>query len=260
MSSPEHAPSAEHGPEILRPDGEVRLLFVCDHASNHIPEDYARLGLDPATLERHVAWDIGAADVVRALSAAFGAPAVLTRFSRLLIDPNRGEDDPTLVMKLSDGAIVPGNRHADAAEVESRLARFYRPYDRAVRAAIDRALGEGVLPVIVSIHSFTPWWRGRQRPWHYGILWHEDRRLAGPMLDRLRREPMLVVGENEPYAGQYEGDSMDRHALKRSLPHLLVEIRQDLIGNPDDAARVAHLLERALKDVFAQTGLGPQAG
>ncbi len=156
---------------------DAGVLFICDHAANALPEAYGTLGLQQSELDRHIGYDIGAAAVTRRLAHRLGAPALLTRFSRLLIDPNRGADDPTLVMQLSDGAIVPGNAGIGAEEIELRLNRYWRPYRRAVAQAIEAMIAAGPLPVILSIHSFTPSWRGRARPWEVGVLWDSDPRL-----------------------------------------------------------------------------------
>src|SRR5882757_3962442 len=163
-----------------RSDSESPLLFLCDHASNALPE--GGLGLDPRLLQTHIAYDIGAAAVTRALAAAYGAPALLGGWSRLLIDLNRGADDPTLVMKLSDGSIIPGNRDADAAEVARRIAAYHAPYHAAIGAELDRM---GAKAVIISMHSFTPSWKGRPRPWEVGVLYDRDTRLAAPLMARL---------------------------------------------------------------------------
>ena len=153
--------------EAVNEGGDHAVILVCDHASNALPKEYGTLGLDAAQLKRHIAYDIGASAVTRALALAreMNAPAVLAGFSRLLIDPNRGADDPTLVMKLSDGAIVPGNRNADEAEIAKRIARFHEPYHQAIAARIAKARAQGKTPVLVSVHSFTPVFRGRARPW-----------------------------------------------------------------------------------------------
>jgi predicted N-formylglutamate amidohydrolase len=222
--------------EIIEGPAASRYIFVCDHASNWIPPEYGNLGLDPLQLERHIAYDIGAAALTRALAEALRAPAVLSHFSRLLIDPNRGDDDPTLVMKLSDGAIVPGNAKVDDAEVARRIARFSGPYHAAIDKTIDRALAAGVKPILFSIHTFTPVFHDGPRPWHCSVLWEHDARLAAPLLSALRAESDIVTGENEPYAGALEGDSMTRHGFDRGLPHAIVEIRQDLL---DDEAGIA---------------------
>jgi predicted N-formylglutamate amidohydrolase len=221
------------------------LIFLCDHASRLVPEEFGDLGLAPDLFATHIASDIGAAEVTRALAAHFGAPAVLARWSRLVVDLNRGEDDPTLVMKLSDGSVVPGNVDADPA---SRIERFHRPYHRRIADEISRHAA----PVLVSMHSFTPAWKGRARPWDAGILWDRDGRLAVPLMHRLR-EAGFTVGDNEPYSGALENDCLYRHGTMNGLPHVLIEIRQDLIASDDEAcgfaARLAPILEIALKDM-----------
>lgn len=227
--------------ELLPGDEAGGLVLLCDHASNHIPPEYGSLGLPPSELDRHIAYDIGAAALTRGLAERFGVPAVLSRFSRLLIDPNRGTDDPTLVMRLSDGAVVPGNARIDAEEKARRIERFYAPYDAAVLGLINRALASGHVPAILSVHSFTPIWRGVPRPWHAGVLWDRDPRLARPLIDGLAADGSLVIGDNEPYHGALKGDTMYRHATRRGLAHALLEVRQDLIA---DAAGVREWVDR----------------
>ncbi|MCE1237445.1 MAG: N-formylglutamate amidohydrolase [Hyphomicrobiales bacterium] len=237
--------------EILPGDGGRGLVIVADHASNRVPADLAGLGLPAAEFERHIAFDIGVEALARALAARLGAPAVLSRFSRLVIDPNRGDDDPTLVMRLSDGAIVPGNARLDEAGREARIARFWRPYDAAIGRTIDAAFAAGRAPILFSVHSFTPVWRGRPRPWHCGVLWDADPRLASFLLDRLRIDPGLVVGDNEPYDGALCGDTMYRHGTRRGLAHAILEVRQDLIADAEGIAvwveRLHPILEEALR-------------
>ena len=231
--------------------GDGRLLFLCDHASNRLPE--GGLGLDPGLLTTHIAYDIGAAAVTRALAKAYGAPAFLGGWSRLLIDLNRGADDPTIVMKLSDGSIIPGNvlgnRDAEAADAARRINTFHAPYHAAIAAALDR-MGPGA--VVISMHSFTPAWKGHPRPWEVGVLYDRDTRLAAPLMARLE-EAGFAVGDNEPYSGALEGDTLYQHGTLRGLPHVLIEIRQDLIAT-DDAAqafavRLQPILDAALSDM-----------
>lgn len=222
------------GPEpFVAVDGDAAggLLLLCDHASSRLPPEYGDLGLPEAEFFRHIAYDPGAAAVTLSLAGRLGVPAVLSTFSRLLIDPNRGEDDPTLIMRLSDGTVVPGNAAVDAAERARRIARFHAPYHAAVDMAVGRALAAGRPPIIVSIHSFTPVWRGRMRPWHAGILWDRDGRLAHPLIAALRTDAELIVGDNEPYSGALANDTMSRHATARGLAHALIELRQDLIAD-----------------------------
>ena len=237
-------------PEIIEGDIRSGVLVLCDHASNAIPAEFGNLGLPEAELERHIAHDIGAAEVARTLSVALGAPAILSRFSRLLIDPNRGRDDPTLVMRVADGAVVPGNAVIDDAGIESRLERFYLPYDRAVTAAIEASLAAGIVPAVISIHSFTPMMKGKARPWHCGLLWDSDERIAKPLIAALSAKGDLVVGANEPYDGALEGDTLDRLTGARGLANVLVEIRQDLIAAKPEAERWGERLAAALRPIL----------
>jgi predicted N-formylglutamate amidohydrolase len=230
------------------------VLVVCDHACNAVPAEYGSLGLPGETLQRHIAYDIGAAWLTRRLAARLGAPAVLSTFSRLLIDPNRGADDPTLVMRISDGAIVPGNARIDAAEIERRRRAYWAPYRDAVEATVERMLARGAPPAIVSIHSFTPFWRGVARPWKIGVLWDADPRLPRPLLQALAREGDLAdrdIGDNEPYDGALAGDTIDSAATRRGLSNALIEVRQDLIANREDAESWADRLARLLAPLVA---------
>ena len=238
--------------ETIPGDAGAGLVLLADHASNHVPADLAGLGLPPSEFQRHIAWDIGVAPLTRALAVRLGVPAVLSRFSRLVIDPNRGDDDPTLVMRLSDGAVVPGNARLDATAREARIARFWRPYDGAITTAIDAAFTAGRPPILFSLHSFTPIWRGTPRPWHCGVLWDADPRLPEFLLTRLRGDPALVVGDNEPYDGALEGDTMYRHGTRRGLTHAILEVRQDLIADDAGVAAWADRLEPILREAMAR--------
>lgn len=237
--------------EIIASDAAPALIILCDHAGNAFPQGYGTLGLPAEQIARHIGYDIGAGAVVRAMAKRLNATAVLSKYSRLLIDLNRGADDPTLIMKLSDGAIVPGNRHIDQAETQRRIALYYNPYHRAVRWAIDRALAIGTPPMIVSIHSFTPAWKDQARPWHVSVLWDRDPRLAQPMLTQLRADTGLCVGENQPYLGKLEGDSLHRHGLARGLAHALIEVRQDLIADDAGCAAWADRLANAMTAIVS---------
>ncbi len=233
-------------------DPSCRLIFLCDHASNYIPEPYQGLGLTSDQLQRHIAYDLGASGVTQVLADHFGATAVLSRFSRLLIDPNRGEDDPTLVMRIADGAVVPGNRVLDEAERRARRDTFYRPYHDAITTSIDAYCQRNLTPVIISLHSFTEAWKGVARPWQFGILWDKDSRIATPLLESLRQESDLIVGDNEPYSGELTGDTMWRHGTGRGLPHALIEVRQDLIMDPAGQKMWGQRLARALEQTLAR--------
>jgi predicted N-formylglutamate amidohydrolase len=240
--------------EVVDGGGRTALLLICDHATNRVPAEFGGgLGLPAEEMGRHIAYDIGARGVTLELARLLDVPAVLTRFSRLVIDPNRGEDDPTLLMRLYDGTIIPGNRHLRPGERERRLEAYHRPYHRAIKARLDAIAADGGTPALVSIHSYTPQLRGRApRPWQVGILWHHDGRIARPLIARLRAEG-LRVGDNEPYSGELEGDTMSRHGTGRGLPHVLIEIRQDLIGTPADerlwAGRLAPILSQVIEEI-----------
>lgn len=233
-------------------DRPSRWLVTCDHAANTVPDEIngGSLGLPDADMQRHIAYDVGAAGVTKALAQALDAPAVLSNFSRLVIDPNRGLDDPTLLMRLYDGSVIPANRDADDLEKSRRIEAYYAPYD----AALGQMAARQPDTVIAAIHSFTPQLRARlPRPWHIGILYDQrDSRLAHPLLRLLREQSDLVVGENEPYAGHLPGDAIDRHALRMGRANVLIELRSDLIAEPATQAawglRLAPILEQALTE------------
>lgn len=230
--------------EIDGADRPGEWLVTCDHATNRVPDWLGDLGISAADMERHIAYDVGARGVALALGRALDSPVICSDFSRLVIDPNRGEDDPTLVMKLYDGTIIPANRHADQTEVERRLSRLYRPYHDAYAAL---AKGRS----LVAVHSFTPCLKGRSpRPWHVGVLYsHLDARLSRALIDVLRHEADICLGDNEPYSGHLPGDAIDRHGLQHGRHNTLIELRNDLIATPDDqtrwAERLAPILNRA---------------
>lgn len=235
---------------IFGEDRSSPWLVTCDHASNRIPPDLgATLGIPPEDMARHIAYDVGAAGMALRLAEQMDAPLIMTDYSRLVIDPNRGEDDPTLVMRLYDGTIIPANARVDAAETERRLNALYRPYHDALGALAGRRADTRIL----AVHSFTRQLRGRDpRPWHVGVLFGRDRRLADPLLTRLEAESDLIVGANEPYGGHLDGDSIDRHAIRTGRPNVLIEVRNDLIEAEHDqiawADRLAPLLEAAAQD------------
>ncbi|MFU8835997.1 N-formylglutamate amidohydrolase [Roseovarius autotrophicus] len=226
-----------------------RWLVTCDHAANTVPDfvNGGTLGIAPEDMARHIAYDVGAAGLAQALARALDAPLIATNFSRLVIDPNRGEDDPTLVMKLYDGTVIPANRHVTDDDFARRLNRLYRPYHNALADLAARRTDTAIL----SIHSFTPQLRGRPpRPWHIGLLHAADKRLARPLLARLRSEPDLCVGDNEPYGGHLPGDSIARHAIALERPNILIELRNDLITTPSQQQAWAARLTPMLRDVL----------
>ena len=243
----------DHPFEIIGADRPGRWLLSCDHATNHVPDwvNGGDLGLPADDMGRHIAYDIGAAGVTRHLSALMNSPAILSNFSRLVCDPNRGEDDPTILMKLYDGTIIPGNRHADETEKERRLAGLYRPYHTAYGDLLDKMQN----PAICAVHSMTPQLRGRPpRPWEIAFLYADDDRLAKPLIAACR-DAGWCTGDNEPYVGHLPGDAIDRHALQHGRPNVLIELRQDLIADEAGQRLWAERLAPILTDVLAQSGL-----
>jgi predicted N-formylglutamate amidohydrolase len=240
------------GYRVVSGRADAGIVILCDHASNALPAEYGTLGLPAAEFERHIAYDIGAAAVAEHLARALEAPALFTRVSRLLIDPNRGTDDPTLIMRLSDGAIIPDNRELTALERARRIARFYQPYHDAVARVIAACRATGRVPVIFSVHSMTPVWKGVARPWDVSVLWHKDFGLAEKLLAGLRANSRLVVGDNVPYFGGLDGNTLSQQAHPFGLPNVVIEYRQDLVA---DARGQAHWAERTaaiLRGILAQ--------
>ena len=218
--------------EVITGDSSNALVFLVDHAMNHVPPAYGDLGLPQSAYARHIAYDIGVEALVRGLAARLDATAVMATYSRLLIDPNRGEDDPTLIMKLSDGAIIPANHPLTPEERESRLNNWHRPYHQAITDTLDAVeAASGKTAMVISVHSFTPFWKNVARPWHAGLLWDSDPRVTEPFMELLSADPDLVVGDNEPYEGAMKNDCMYRHCTVKGRAHTLLEIRQDLIGD-----------------------------
>lgn len=230
---------------------DAGVLLLCDHASNALPESYGTLGLLPEQLEAHIAYDIGAAAMTRRLAARLRAPALLARYSRLLIDPNRGADDPTLVMRLSDRRIIAGNACVDAAEIALRRELYWQPYRTAIAKTITDMSTQGPVPAVVSLHTFTPFWRGALRPWQIAILWDSDARLARPLIAALTARG-FTVGDNEPYDGALRGDTLHEQVTQRGLAGLLIETRQDLVENDDKAHLWADRLADLLSPILAR--------
>jgi len=235
-------------PKTLRPSGSSPFVLFCDHASNFVPAELHDLGLPPSELARHIAWDIGAAGVTEVLSEILDAPAVLCGTSRLVIDCNRHLDAPTLIPEVSDGTVIPGNRHIDAAARANRIERWFNPYHDAVEAIFLAREARGVPSIAISIHSMTPALAGVPRPWQISLSSHLDRTLADPLLASLRRPGDIVVGDNQPYNLDPKMDySTPFHALRRGLPHLQVEFRQDEIADRASQQRWAVRFSEALR-------------
>jgi predicted N-formylglutamate amidohydrolase len=236
---------------IVNPQGRSRAILACDHASAYIPQRLGTLGLEAQDRKRHIAWDIGAAEVARRLSGHLNAPLIFTGYSRLVVDCNRPLTVADAFAERSEDTTIPGNIGITMAEKAERAAAFYWPYHDALHQLIESRLEGGAVPVLIGIHSFTPVYRRFSRPWHVGVHYRLDGRAATLALDALRRDPELTVGENEPYKVTLEGDyTVPVHAERRGMPYVLFEIRQDLVGS--DAGvnawvnRLAPILDRIL--------------
>ncbi|ASW07580.1 MULTISPECIES: N-formylglutamate amidohydrolase [unclassified Rhizobium] len=240
--------------EFIPGNRDKGMVILGDHAMRRLPEHYGSLGLAETAFSRHIAYDIGIEGLCRHLCARLDVPGVLGGFSRLLIDPNRGEDDPTLIMKISDGAIIPGNHPITDEEWNYRIEAFHRPYHKAVDETVSAvAEATGKAPLVFSMHSFTPAWKGVPRPWHASVLWDSDDRAVVPLLAKLGADTDLVIGDNEPYDGALRNDTMFRHCMMKGIAHALLEVRQDLIG---EEAGIVEWADR-LAPIFAEINTDP---
>ena len=238
--------------ERLNEDATAPVLIICDHASRAIPKAMGTLGLDESALDKHIAWDIGAADVARRLAAHLGAMAVLAGYSRLLIDLNRQPGDPGSIPEVSDSIVIPGNQNLRETDQIARTDSFFRPYHDAVSDSLAHLWRvTGVAPALFSVHTFTPTMDGKDREWHVGVLWNRDPRMPQPVIHELRKRPeKLHVGDNEPYSGKLLAYSLDLHAGAAGLPHCAVEIRQDLVDDAAGAEKWAAILAEVLDEVL----------
>ena len=233
--------------EIIEGGPDSRVILLCDHAGCRVPGEYADLGLHRDQLERHIGWDIGAADVTRALARSLGATAILDHVSRLVVDPNRRPFTPSSIPPVSDGCVVPGNENLDRAQALDRVRRWFLPYHRTVARVIARHRRRGAVPAIVAVHSFTPHMNRQDRPWQVGVLWRGDRRLSAPVLEALQRRDGLMVGDNQPYSGLREfGFTVTFHAQRARLPHIMFELRQNEVDSRAKAEKWAGILHEVL--------------
>jgi predicted N-formylglutamate amidohydrolase len=243
-------------PFVVR-NGESRVpaLLVCDHASRRFPRALGTMGLDPFARRCHLAVDIGAGALTNRIAEALGVTAVLCEYSRLIVDCNRQLMDPGAFLEFGDGVVVPGNRNLHKEDKARRAEAIYWPYHSAIDAQIKRLGNAGVTPVFVSIHSFTPVMNGETRTWEMGVLWDEDRPTAELFVNGLR-EAGYLVGDNEPYSGKAPQDfTIDHHAEGSGMPHVGIEIRQDLIHHDDGVERIAGVLGKVVADAAARAEL-----
>ena len=231
----------------LHPDKGSPWLLIADHAGQRVPRALQQLGLTQAELDRHIGWDIGIAAVTAELAAQLGAFALAQTYSRLVIDCNRPPGVPSSIPESSDGTRIPGNLTLSATARQQRIEEIFTPYHQRIRAELDTRAQSARATLLLSMHSFTPHMNGVERPWHAGVLYQRDARLAHALRDALRAEPGLVVGDNQPYSVSDSTDyAVPVHGEARGLPHVALEIRQDLIsdrhGQHEWAQRLARLL------------------
>lgn len=242
-------------PDVMNADNPSDVVLLCDHASNHVPEELHDLGLDADALADHIAWDIGAEDVARTVARMMQAPAIIARVSRLVIDVNRDLAHEGLIPPVSDNVPVPGNRGLSSRDTDARVKAYYDPFHRAVEDVIAKQKAFGRAPFVVGIHSFTPVMNGTERPWHIGFMWDKDSRLAQALIGILERETDLVIGANKPYSGQDLYYSTDRHGVKNGFCQTVIEIRQDLLTTAAHREEWAVLLANSLDECFQRADL-----
>jgi len=249
----------EPGPfKVLSPLAEKPILLVCDHASCLFPASLGDMGLDPFAQRCHLAIDIGAGPLTERLAMNLGVTAVLQNYSRLIVDCNRQLMDPGAFLEYGDGILVPGNRNLHQADKDLRADALYWPYHRAIDEQIQRLSNAGSPPAFIAIHSFTPVLNGESRAFQIGVLWDKDESLREIFLEGFR-DAGYYVGDNEPYSGKAPQDfTIDHHAEEIGLPHIGIEIRQDLLGNKGSIGEVARVMHKIIKSIPDRLGMKNQ--
>ncbi len=238
---------------VINPAGASSFLLIGDHAGKTVPRTLGSLGLSDAELSRHIGWDIGIGTLGAALSERLDAVFVRQTYSRLVIDCNRSASQPDAIAPVSDGTVIPGNQGLSATDVAARFAEIHEPYQSAIHTELVRRDASGETTILIALHSFTPSMRGADRPWHIGIL-HDggDTQFAHALLEILRQEDDLVVGDNQPYRMDLIDYTIPRHAYP-DRPYAEIEIRQDLLATSADCAVWADRLARLLPAALAKT-------
>ncbi|MGV8961225.1 MAG: N-formylglutamate amidohydrolase [Stenotrophomonas sp.] len=239
--------------QVHHPDGRSPFVLIADHAGQQVPLALAGLGLAQAELDRHIGWDIGIAGVTLELARRLDAWAITQTYSRLVIDCNRPLASPTLIAPISDGTVIAANAGLDAAARQQRIDAIHTPYHARISDELDQRQQRAQPTILIAMHSFTPAMQGVDRPWHAGVLYHRDTRLAHALRDALAAEPALVIGDNQPYAVSETSDyAVPVHGEGRGLVHVELEIRQDLIADPRGQHEWARRLERILRQLAPQ--------
>ncbi len=240
--------------EIVNADGAAALQLVSDHASRAVPVALGTLGLDGGHYERHIAYDIGAAEVTRLLAAAMDAGAVLAGYSRLVIDVNRPPGHPQSIPEISDETAIPGNRGLTEADQALRVAALFKPYHNAIHESLAHLWRRGTPPALFSIHSFCPAYGEEERPWDVGVLWNRDPRIAQPLIEKLGKRG-LHVGDNLPYSGRELAYTLNLHGGAAGLANCVVEINQDQVCGREGIERWAGILADVMGEVMQTEGL-----
>ena len=254
MLTPQDPPVAS----ILNRQAGTPYVVLADHGGRAIPAALNNLGLPDSALERHIAYDIGALELAKALSASLDAPLVWANYSRLVVDVNRTEASATLIPKASDRQHIPGNQLLTSAQIDVRKEVLLHPYHQAIQALLAERAANGLFSAVISVHSFTPTMQGAARPWHVGVLWDKDGGMVAPVMAHLRGRGDLVVGDNEPYSARgIEGYTIAAHAEAHARPNVLFEVRQDLLATSADVARWTGILSAAIRSAGDVTQLRP---
>ena len=235
--------------QIFNEDKHTGILLLCDHATNLIPQSVSSnsLGLTQKDLESHIAYDIGALDTAKKIAKNTDSTLISSCFSRLVIDPNRSVHDPTLIMQLYDESLITGNLNLSKKQIQNRIINFYNPYHQKIKDFVKEKKSFNTSLIIISIHSFTPKLKKNSiRPWHIGILWDKDERLSKLIVKELEGHTNISVGQNQPYSGALEGDTMHKHATLNNIPHVLIEIRNDLIRDKQGQNKWANILTKII--------------
>jgi predicted N-formylglutamate amidohydrolase len=236
--------------------GSAPVLLVADHASPFFPAAMNQLGLADWVIERHVAWDIGSANLAKFLADELDAPLVLAGFSRLIVDPNRNIADSSAFVEISDGIAIPGNMELSEEQKSSRVHSFFKPYHNRIAQRLDQFASNDIVPAMIAVHTCSPVFDQIVRPWHIGVMWDKDPRIPVPLMRHFENLDGTCVGDNEPYSGRHPADfTIDHHAEAAGLPHIGFEVRQDLVDTEGGARKWAGILAEGLKPILADTEL-----
>lgn len=236
--------------EVINANGSSALLIACDHADNLIPDSLSGLGMKPAYLEQHIAYDIGARQVAMRLADFFDAPLLLARYSRLVVDLNRHLHDPSLIAECSDGIDIPGNLNLTNEMQARRINNYFHPYHNQYQVMVNNLVAKHNRPIILALHSFTPVMNGVHRPWEMGVLWNHDEVLAKQLIASLSKVTRFNIGDNKPYhATDPQGYAQTIHSHERGVELVLLEIRQDLIADSDGQIKISDLVCQAVSAI-----------